>query len=89
MASGLPCIVPDYGGPAELVNHETGIKLPLTNKADRIESVKSAMLKLANDHELRKKMSANSVEFSKNYFSWDVKAKQLQNLYLETIGLNL
>jgi len=87
MACGLPCIVPDYGGPAELVSNETGIKLKLTDKPTLIDLVSSAMLELANNSTLRKQMSLKAAEFAKQHYAWESKARLLKSIYQRLLNV--
>ncbi|WP_347989627.1 glycosyltransferase family 4 protein [Methylomonas sp. AM2-LC] len=87
MACGLPCIVPDYGGPSELVNQETGIKLKLTDKPNLISAVTSAMLELANNHEQRNAKSIKAAEFAKQHYTWESKARQLKSIYQRLLNV--
>ena len=83
MACGLPVIGTKVGGiPIQVVDGETGILVEL----DNIEQLKNAILKLANDKELREKMGKAGRRRVEKEFSWDKSAEQLEKLYLE--GLN-
>ena len=62
-ACGLPCIIPQsYGGIDIVRDQYNGL---LFNPND-LFSAKEALIKLSNDHELRKKYSNNAIEYSKN-----------------------
>ncbi len=50
-----------------------------------VSSISDALYKMANDDELRKKLSENTIEISKKY-SWDKSAKLLWNSVLKTVG---
>jgi glycosyltransferase involved in cell wall biosynthesis len=59
MASGLPCVVSDTGGPRELVREgETGF----VTRSLQVESFTAAIQRLAGDAELRSAMSRNARE---------------------------
>lgn len=81
LSSGLPCVVPDYGGPGELVDSECGFKIPLSNKEKFIDDYRECMEKLANDQGLREKLSKAARQKVLNKYSWDVKAEKLINIY--------
>lgn len=56
MAAGIPVVCLDYGGPGEMVTDECGIKVKPVNPEQTVKELADALLKLANDPELRKKM---------------------------------
>lgn len=63
-ASGLPVIITDEGGPKEVVlDNETGIIVPITDRARWIETISS----LIADDERRTQMGRAGVEHMKNY----------------------
>jgi glycosyltransferase involved in cell wall biosynthesis len=47
MASALPAIIVDYGGPAELVTPESGVLLPMAPRAELVPRLRQAMEALA------------------------------------------
>ena len=81
MASGLPVVVPDYGGPSELVNEELGFKIALANKNEFLLSYIEIMEKLAKDCFLREKMSNAARNFIIENYSWSSKANRLVEIY--------
>ncbi|MGQ9621732.1 MAG: glycosyltransferase family 4 protein, partial [Bacteroidales bacterium] len=56
MAAGLPIVCLEYGGPGEMVTDECGFKIKPVTPEQTIKDLADALLKLANDPELRKKM---------------------------------
>ena len=56
MASGLPCAVADYGGPATLITPECGVKVPLTTREARVAGLARELERLASDPMLREQM---------------------------------
>jgi glycosyltransferase involved in cell wall biosynthesis len=80
MACGLPVIATKVGGiPLQVIDSVTGILIELNN----IEQLKNAILRLANNKELREKMGKAARERVEKEFSWDKSAEQLENLYKE------
>lgn len=81
MACGLPIIATKAGGVVDIVkNEENGILIEIGNQ----NQLEKAIKRLCQDKELRKKMSNNSKEMSKEY---DIKvvAKNYQDLYISKL----
>jgi len=78
LAHGTPLIATDCGGPAELFeNGKSGILVPNRD----IDAMSQAILKLANNEELRKKFSGNGKEFVIKKFSIENTFDNLKRLY--------
>jgi len=75
LSSGLPVIVTDTGGTAELVS-DNGIVIP---KQDS-NAISGAILKLISDSQLRVQMGRKSREIACSY-SWENVARQYLNIY--------
>ena len=88
MASGLPSIVVDYGGPAELVTSETGTAIPMQPAEPLIEDLKAAMEQLVTDHELCAMQSAAAIREVKEKYTWEARAGQIVKIYRQTCGLD-
>jgi len=77
MASGLPCVVANGGGPKSYIQHsETGFLC----EANDIEAYYKAISNILNDKELRGKLSYNALEFTKQ-LSWN----SLVNVYFNDL----
>ena len=87
MASGLPSIVVDYGGPGELVTPETGIALPMQPAEPLVQTLREAMERLVMDHGLCRELSNASIHRIRNDFTWAAKADRITGFYRETLGL--
>lgn len=81
MASALPSVVCNYGGPAELVTSDTGILLPLGAADDLIASIRSAMETLATDHALCKRLGEVASRRVRDEFVWSAKAERIVAYY--------
>jgi len=81
MSAGLPSIVPNYGGPSELIDENTGIKIPLADKQAFLRSYIKGMELLATNTELRKKLSNNARKIALKEHSWPMKGKQVKEIY--------
>jgi glycosyltransferase involved in cell wall biosynthesis len=86
MALGVTPIVADYGGPAELVKQETGIKVAFHDKNSLVENMRQAIeLVLRSPSILAKLGNAARNDVVKN-LTWDAKAIQIVSVYKFAIG---
>ncbi|MCH8876472.1 MAG: glycosyltransferase family 4 protein [Chloroflexi bacterium] len=81
MATGLPVICLDLGGPAMQVTEETGFKIRAESPEQAVEDMAQAMLRLAEDPELRRIMGEAARERAQEHFSWGKKGKTIAELY--------
>lgn len=81
MASGLVCVVVDYGAPGELITNQRGVKVPLSDRGGLVHSFREALEDLVeNQHSIIEKgLEAQSYAVSE--FSWTVKAERLIVIY--------
>lgn len=81
MALGLTPIVADYGGPAELVEEDTGIRVPFSDEASLIAGFREAIAKVINSPSLLVRYGVTARERVLQTFTWDAKAAQISNIY--------
>lgn len=86
MASGLPSIIVNYGGPAELIDETNGIPLPLTGRSELVNNLISAMESLAVDDNKCSRMAQAAVNTVRERFTWDRKAETITRWYEELTG---
>ena len=80
MACGLPCIVANNGGIGEYVTEETGFKIEPISRDYLTQELTQKIHILVENEELRQKMSAKSIERSRE-FTWEEKAKKIVEIY--------
>jgi glycosyltransferase involved in cell wall biosynthesis len=85
MAAGRPVICLDLGGPAVQVTSATGIKVPAASPELAVSGLAQAMVKLAGDKQLRFDMGRSGQLRVREYYSWEVKGKQLAQIYQELV----
>ena len=85
MAAGQPVICLDLGGPALQVMEETGFKIPADTPERVVEDMTQAMLQLATEPEIRKKMIQRCKERVKEEFSWKKRRQQIWKIYRDII----
>ena len=81
MACGAAPIVANYAGPAELVNDETGIRVPFSDEASLIEGMRQAIGKLLASPQTLSSLSAAAQEKVRRELTWEAKADQILRLY--------
>ena len=86
MATGLPCIVVDYGGPGGLINSANGIKVPLGNKQHLVQQFAAEMEKLANDRQRRLDLGRQAHLDALRMYAWTAKGKKTVEVYKWALG---
>lgn len=86
LASGLPAVVVDYGGPGELVTPACGILLPLLPRTDLIPRLRQAMEDLVDNPPLCRTLSQAAVERVRTEFTWPAKAARVVEFYRLVLG---
>ena len=88
MAAGRSVICLNLGGPAVQVTNNTGFRIEAHNPEQASQDMASAMIRLANNPELRIKMGFSGRELVQQNYSWDVIGKRLNSLYQELVTVN-
>jgi glycosyltransferase involved in cell wall biosynthesis len=83
MASGLPVIATDWGGPADYVDRECGILVPPDSRESLVEGLTDAMERIAQDPELRRRMGVAGRRKVEESYTWDGKIDRIMTLYRE------
>ena len=86
MAYGLPVVCLDYGGPGEMVDDTCGIKVKVTNYSETVDKLAEALTKLAENKDLRERLSKGARKRVKEYYTWEVKGKEIKKVY-EELGI--
>jgi glycosyltransferase involved in cell wall biosynthesis len=86
MAAGLPVICLDLGGPATQVTAEAGFKIPAHNPGQASRDIAAAMTLLAQDKELRRRLSLGARERVRREFCWSAKAERFNAIYARVIS---
>ncbi|MBN1472914.1 MAG: glycosyltransferase family 4 protein [Syntrophaceae bacterium] len=80
LATGLPCIITNYGGISEYVTDETGFKIDPKSREHIVAKLAEIIQMLADNPAIRRKLSENAVSHAE-CFEWGNKAKQMVSLY--------
>lgn len=89
MAAGLPIVCLDYGGPGEMVTDECGIKVEPITPEQTINDLADALLRLANDPDLRERMGEAGKKRVMEHYSWEKKGEFIRKVYGEVLGVKL
>ncbi|WP_254955427.1 glycosyltransferase family 4 protein [Cyanobium sp. Cruz-8H5] len=81
MAAGVPVIATDWGGPADYLDDETGILVKPTNPRQFPQDLAAAMIRLANDPNLRQKLGQAARKKVQAQFDWDRKIDRITEIY--------
>jgi len=85
MACGLPSVVLDYGGPAEHVTADTGFKIPIADRPQRIADLRALFEQLCNDPSPLDDMSAAGIDRVERLYTWPAKARQIARWYSDVL----
>ena len=86
MACGLPCVVVDYGGPAELIDDDRGIKVQLAPFDQLKLDFGTALARLASNDEALSRMGDAARLHAKRFYTWEVKAQKMIEVYKWVLG---
>jgi glycosyltransferase involved in cell wall biosynthesis len=81
MASGLPIITSDYGGPKYIVTEECGIRIKLINYEQYVFDLARAIENLITNVEIRKTMGVKARERVEKEFSLKIVENKILNIY--------
>jgi glycosyltransferase involved in cell wall biosynthesis len=82
MAAWKPVVATDWGGPKDLiVDGVTGFKVLGRNPQQHIDMLVSAIERLIDDRELRRRMGIAAVARARDEFVWPCLAKRYERLY--------
>ena len=85
MATGLPVIASDWGGPADYLDASCGILVPPRSQEQFVNELADAMRKLAADPELRQRMGLAGRAKVEQNFDWDRKIDRMVDVYCRAI----
>jgi exopolysaccharide biosynthesis WecB/TagA/CpsF family protein len=85
MASALPSIVVNYGGPSELVTSESGVLLPLLPRPELVQHLRQAMEQMAGDFQRCRTLGREAAKRVRAEFTWPAKATRLVDFYHQVV----
>ncbi|PZV13485.1 MAG: group 1 glycosyl transferase [Leptolyngbya sp.] len=85
MATGLPVIATNWGGPIDYLDESCGILVSPQSREEFIHDLAGAMLKLAESPALREKMGRTGRHRVLTHFDWQKKIDTILRIYAETV----
>jgi glycosyltransferase involved in cell wall biosynthesis len=80
MATGLPVIATDWGGPAEYLDETCGILVPAGSRAGFLAGLAAAVERLGGDPELRRRMGGAG-RLRVEPYCWEAKVERILEIY--------
>jgi glycosyltransferase involved in cell wall biosynthesis len=81
MALGVTPIVADYGGPSELVDEKTGIRVPFQDENSLVEGLRLAIGNVVQCPEILDRLGAAARQKARAKLTWQAKASQIVAVY--------
>jgi glycosyltransferase involved in cell wall biosynthesis len=85
MVRGLPVICMDWGGPGEMVDEKTGIKIPVTTPAAAVADMARAIARLGSERGAGEAIGRAARQRALEIFSWRAKRELLEKTYRSLI----
>jgi glycogen synthase len=86
MAVGVPVVVADYGGPAELVNDKIGFKVPFHDERSLESGLSAVFRTLVQRPETLDEMSRNAAAEVEEHYTWAAKARKVRDVYEQLLA---
>jgi len=87
MASGLPVVATNWGGPADYIDPSCGILLDPLPPSQFVPTLADAIDSLLRDPARRRAMGQSGIRRIETMFNWDIKIDYMVELYRETAGV--
>ena len=81
MASGLCCVVVNYGGPGNLVGNDRGVRIPLSPPAEMTTVFKAALEQLADNPAIIRQLGENARTWAMQTLPWEERARRIIEVY--------
>ena len=85
MASGIPVIAANWGGPATYIDVNTGILVSPATPRIFVDELANAILRLAQNPQVRAQMSKAARQHVQQY-DWRAKAKAILDIYKSVLS---
>jgi glycosyltransferase involved in cell wall biosynthesis len=81
MALGVPPIVANYGGPSELVDDDSGLRIDFSDKESLTEGFRCAISRMIKNPSDLDRLGLAGMDRVRNKFTWQRKAEQITRVY--------
>jgi len=89
MASGLACVVVDYGGPGGLIGPDRGVKVPLTTLDGLVTAYAAALDELVASPTETAALGRAAAQYAAENYTWHVKALSTAAVYQQARAASL
>jgi hypothetical protein len=87
MASGLPVVATNWGGPRDYLDDSCGILVEPASRRQFVNGLAEAMVRLATNQELRRQMGDAGRRKVVEKFDWQRKVDSMLEIYRETTSM--
>lgn len=88
MASGLPCVVVDYGGPGVFVNSDRGVKVQPGSVIQLVDRYQQELEGLVTNPDRIIQLGQAAHQHVLEYYAWEAKGHKLLKVYRWLAGLD-
>jgi glycosyltransferase involved in cell wall biosynthesis len=85
MSRGLPVLCLDWGGPGEMLDENSGLKIPVKSREATIKDLGAALVRLQRDPALGPRLAAAARQRAYTMFRWESKYQLLRTTYEELL----
>jgi glycosyltransferase involved in cell wall biosynthesis len=86
MSLGVPVVCLDWGGPAEMLSAESGVKVPVTSPEASVAAMAEAFRRLWHEPEWARALGERAAVEVRERFSWARKRAVLDEVYAEVMA---
>lgn len=87
MASARPVVCANWGGPADFVDTDTGVLVPIDSRATFVSGLVDAMVRLGRDPALRRRLGCAARRRIQTDYDWAVNVDRMLGYYRRAIDL--
>jgi glycosyltransferase involved in cell wall biosynthesis len=81
MALGIAPVVADYAGPSELVDEQTGVRVPFSDKQSLVDGMRRTIGEFVCQPDILDRLGAAGREMVLDKMTWEAKANQIVAIY--------
>lgn len=86
MSLGVPVVCLDWGGPGEMVDAESGVKITITSPELTITGFADAFARLRDEPAWRAQLAERAAERVRAHFTWEAKGRLLEATYARLLA---